>query len=131
MVFKQQKHTPPLSVRQAALDGVRHPTEAVIHREPFPRLNPPLRLDQIVEAALFAEAARVHSDRRYAHFVGEIDAVESVVDVLLAHVCIVVYKVLVNREVVKVEAESEGMSLEPLQIRVLLRFHLTVQYLHP
>ena len=109
---------------------VDDPAESVVHGEALPRLHPALGLDEIVEAALFAKAAGVDPDRRDPHLVGQIDAVQCVVDVLLAHVGIVVDKVLVNREVVEVEAQGEGAAFELLQVGVLLRFHLAVEDFH-
>ena len=130
VVLQQQLHAPLLRPRQTALNCVDHPPKGVVHRVTFPRLHPSLGLDQVVEAALFAEAARVDADRRNPHLVRQIDAVQRVVDMLLAHVRVVVDKVLMDRQIVQVQPQRERLPLELLQVGVLLRFHLPVQNLH-
>ena len=115
---------------QTGVDGVYAPLEAIFFGMAFPGLHPAARLDQIIKAALLAPAARVYADGANAHFVGQVNAAQRVVNVLLALCCIFPHKILVNAQVINVQPQLECLPLNALHIAVLFAFHLAMQQLH-
>ena len=130
MVFQEQHDAPTLGVGDAGGDGIGTPLETVVMGVALPGIDPAFGLDQLVEAAAFAPAARVDANRRATQLMGQVDAVERVVDVLLTLLRLGPYKVLMDAQVVDVEAQTKGMAFELLQIGRRIRLHLTMEDLY-
>lgn len=116
---------------QTGVDGVDTPLHAVIFRVAFPGIDPAARLDQIVKAALFAPAAGVDPNRADAQIMGQIDAVDRVVDMLLTFFGALPDKILVDAQIVDVETQVEGVALEFLKVAALFTGQLTLKDFNP
>ena len=115
---------------QTGVDGVDAPLHAVIFRVAFPRIDPAAGLDQVIKAALFAPAARVDANRTDPQVVGQVDAVDGVVDMLLPLFSGLPNKILVDAQVVDVETQVEGVALELLKVTALFTGQLLLKDLN-
>ena len=91
--------------------AVDAPFHTIVFGIPFPRLDPAFGLDQIIEAALLAPTARIDPNRPNPHLVGQVNAANGVVNVLLPFGSVLPHKVLMDAQIVHVQAEAEGVAL--------------------
>ena len=130
VILQTHRHATALGRFEALPQAVDHPLEAALVVIALERRFDALVFHQLVEILAGAPGAGVHPHGGDAHGIGQFNAPDGVVDVLLAHLLVRRQKSLMGGEAAQVQAEQESPALEPLEVVVAFLLHLAVQDLH-
>src|ERR1043166_446080 len=135
MVFQRHHHPALFGFGDAFLDALDAPLESIILRMAGQDRLDPTRLHQVIETLDCAPAAGVEADAGYSQFVGDLQALVSMLDLFLPFCRVRLHEVLMNRKADRGDTVAKGVAFELLKVaavgrrqRLLLgEFHLLVQ----